>query len=311
MVTHVDDKDDFEEEFEFDLDEEFEADEPAASGKAAPASKPAGGSKNKAPVIIGGLAAIGVAGFFGYKFLMSADSEDIGNLTQAPPVVEQPTQPIAVDTPIDDPLSVTDQSGSSALDQQLDSLSQLSDSQPPADDLMDIQVGSSQINQAVSEATDDIEKSIAGLKKELTGLVETNKKMANIEKDLELTANKIVNVDKSLTNLKQDINQLTRIVKSLTEQVNDLQSLKSQRQAARAEQARQAGSRSSRSSEPKNYVSDNMTIHAIIPGRAWLRTQGGKTISITEGDMLGEYGKVLKIDAPTGSVITSSGVTIR
>lgn len=311
MVTHVDDNDDFEEEFEFDLDEEFEADEPAASNKAAPASKPAGGSKSKAPIIIGGLVAVGVAGFFGYKFLMSPESDDIGDLTQAPPAVEQPTQPIAADLTTDDPLAAIDQSGSSALDQQLDSLSQLSDTQPPADDLMDMPVGTTEINQAVSEATGDIEKSIAGLKKEVTGLVETNKKMANIEKDLELTANKIVNVDKSLTNLKQDINQLTRIVKSLTEQVNDLQSLKSQRQAARAEQARQAGSRSSRSSEPKNYVSDNMTIHAIIPGRAWLRTQGGKTISITEGDMLGEYGKVLKIDAPTGSVITSSGVTIR
>lgn len=55
----------------------------------------------------------------------------------------------------------------------------------------------------------------------------------------------------------------------------------------------------------------SMAVHAIIPGRAWLRDKNGRTITVTEGDMLDQYGKVLVIDAPNGVVVTSSGTTLR
>ena len=54
-----------------------------------------------------------------------------------------------------------------------------------------------------------------------------------------------------------------------------------------------------------------MSVHAIIPGRAWLKSKDGSTITVTEGDSLERYGKVLVIDASNGVVITSSGVTLR
>lgn len=57
--------------------------------------------------------------------------------------------------------------------------------------------------------------------------------------------------------------------------------------------------------EPEYYV------HAVIPGRAWLKSAKGQIITVTEGDTVGNYGKILVIDAANGVVLTSSGVTFR
>ena len=52
-------------------------------------------------------------------------------------------------------------------------------------------------------------------------------------------------------------------------------------------------------------------VHAIIPGRAWLKSNNGQIMTVTEGDTLGDYGKVLVIDAASGMVLTSSGNTFQ
>lgn len=53
------------------------------------------------------------------------------------------------------------------------------------------------------------------------------------------------------------------------------------------------------------------TVHAIIPGRAWLKSSGGQIITVREGDKVGDYGTVAVIDAGNGLVRTSSGITFR
>ena len=52
-------------------------------------------------------------------------------------------------------------------------------------------------------------------------------------------------------------------------------------------------------------------VHAVIPGRAWLKTSKGQIITVTEGETVGNYGKVLVIDAANGVVLTNSGITFR
>lgn len=52
-------------------------------------------------------------------------------------------------------------------------------------------------------------------------------------------------------------------------------------------------------------------LHAVIPGRAWLKNVKGQIITVTEGEAIGNYGKVLVIDAANGVVLTSTGVTFR
>jgi hypothetical protein len=59
------------------------------------------------------------------------------------------------------------------------------------------------------------------------------------------------------------------------------------------------------------FSSPNYAVYAIIPGRAWLKDKSGRTLTVTEGDVLEQYGKVLVIDAQNSVVITSSGITLR
>ncbi len=50
-----------------------------------------------------------------------------------------------------------------------------------------------------------------------------------------------------------------------------------------------------------------LTLRAIVPGRAWLIDSQGRTISVTEGTQIGNFGLVTKIDDKKGEVDTSSG----
>lgn len=52
-------------------------------------------------------------------------------------------------------------------------------------------------------------------------------------------------------------------------------------------------------------------VHAIVPGRVWLKSIEGQILSLTEGESLGDYGKIVMIDANNQIVLTSSGVTFR
>lgn len=52
------------------------------------------------------------------------------------------------------------------------------------------------------------------------------------------------------------------------------------------------------------------TVQAIIPGRAWLKSDTGETITVAEGDMLREYGRVVKIDPYDGVVDIDTGKRI-
>ena len=52
-------------------------------------------------------------------------------------------------------------------------------------------------------------------------------------------------------------------------------------------------------------------IHAIIPGRVWLRDQNNRIFSVVPGDDVQGYGKVLSIDPRAGTVMTSSGQLLR
>lgn len=52
-------------------------------------------------------------------------------------------------------------------------------------------------------------------------------------------------------------------------------------------------------------------IQAVIPGRAWLISPNGATLTVREGTSIPGYGKVKLIDPNQGRVITSSGQVIR
>lgn len=49
------------------------------------------------------------------------------------------------------------------------------------------------------------------------------------------------------------------------------------------------------------------SVQAIIPGRAWLKSEAGETVTVAEGDVLREYGRVTKIDPYDGFVSIDTG----
>jgi len=49
------------------------------------------------------------------------------------------------------------------------------------------------------------------------------------------------------------------------------------------------------------------TVQAIIPGRAWLKSDAGETVTVAEGDMLKDYGRITKIDPYDGVVDIDTG----
>jgi intracellular multiplication protein IcmG len=49
------------------------------------------------------------------------------------------------------------------------------------------------------------------------------------------------------------------------------------------------------------------TVQAIIPGRAWLKSDAGDTVTVAEGDVLKDYGRITKIDPYDGVVNIDTG----
>ncbi len=52
-------------------------------------------------------------------------------------------------------------------------------------------------------------------------------------------------------------------------------------------------------------------LRAVVPDRAWVTSNQGKTVSVTVGDRLKQYGVVRSIDAERGMITTSSGRDIK
>lgn len=51
----------------------------------------------------------------------------------------------------------------------------------------------------------------------------------------------------------------------------------------------------------------SFNVQAIIPGRAWLRSDSGETVTVAEGDLIKELGRVTKIDPYDGVVEINTG----
>jgi hypothetical protein len=137
----------------------------------------------------------------------------------------------------------------------------------------------------------------------------TRQQITTLEKDLQMAAQSSVNTSKNMSAIQQELSTLSNAIQDLAQEVK----------AIREEQAKLAAShhKPEHRAAPRHRTVEraepnpNLTVHAIIPGRAWLRGHDGKILTVSEGDAIGEYGKVLKIDAANGIVITSSGVTLR
>ena len=51
----------------------------------------------------------------------------------------------------------------------------------------------------------------------------------------------------------------------------------------------------------------SFNVQAIIPGRAWLRSDSGETVTVAEGDVIKDFGRITKIDPYDGIVEINTG----
>lgn len=130
--------------------------------------------------------------------------------------------------------------------------------------------------------------------------------------------NTISNMAITLDHLNKTITAMDNRVLSLTETVDglslDLANVKKVMIDQDLDLTLPGNIKSSSSRKQTQTISNtdaNYSVHAIIPGRAWLKSNGGQIITVTEGDKVGDYGTVAVIDASNGLVRTSSGIIIR
>lgn len=121
---------------------------------------------------------------------------------------------------------------------------------------------------------------------------EYTQKLANYEQENSVLQGKVQALNNRIANLETSMNQLN--------------------------QTMQPAGKSYQSSPPpampavmnKREPRITYTVQAIIPGRAWLKSESGDTVTIAEGDVLKSLGKVTKIDPYDGVVQIDTGVRI-
>ncbi len=157
------------------------------------------------------------------------------------------------------------------------------------------------IPQDVTATEDSLKKLQKKLEDQDTAI---KQRISNLERDLGTANQNAAQANAGINKLQNDLAALNATVMELTNQLKAIHDEREKQQVKAAAKKAQA-------SQKAGSANPSLSVYAIIPGRAWLRSGNGKTTTVTEGDTIGEYGKVLKIDAGNGVVVTSSGVTLR
>lgn len=104
-------------------------------------------------------------------------------------------------------------------------------------------------------------------------------------------------MEQALKNSNAAVSQMQQTMSTMNESLAKLQA-----QFEKQNKPKQKQHHEHKQPPPPDY-----TVQAVIPGRAWLRSDKGDTITVIQGDKVTGYGVVNSIDPQQGSVKTSSG----
>lgn len=122
--------------------------------------------------------------------------------------------------------------------------------------------------------------------------------------------NAVTTIDNQLVTLTNTTSSLSTDVETVRNEVTHVQ--KVLKDDGLYENPVQAGNTRGEMEEGRILMEQpEYKVHAVIPGRAWLKSVKGQMLTVSEGDTIGNYGKVLVIDAANGIVLTSSGIAFR
>jgi hypothetical protein len=103
---------------------------------------------------------------------------------------------------------------------------------------------------------------------------------------------KIEEITKRVNRMEASLNQMTDLLKGM-----------SKSQSSNGMESVSTSVPEARPAEPTTVYA----VQAIIPGRAWLKSESGDTVTVAEGDYLKNYGRVSKIDPYDGIVAIDTG----
>jgi intracellular multiplication protein IcmG len=116
-------------------------------------------------------------------------------------------------------------------------------------------------------------------------------------------------VNSQLNDMQSSLSALNTQVANLSNAVQTVASQLAAQQAA-AEAAKQAAQKKIAQQKAHPAPKPVYFARSMIPGRAWLLTQNGETITVSVGNNLPGYGVVLAIDPIQGTITTSTGAII-
>ncbi len=128
--------------------------------------------------------------------------------------------------------------------------------------------------------------------------METQQKLDQLQTDYTQKLNELTSQNQAL---QGQVQGLTTRVSTMEAELNQLIKVLT-RQAAQGATADMTAAVQAQASAQSIY-----TVQAIIPGRAWLRSDTGETLTVAEGDMVPSVGRVTKIDPYNGVVVLNTG----
>ncbi len=131
-------------------------------------------------------------------------------------------------------------------------------------------------------------------------LVFMNNQTKELQQNLQKVSRAILNIKNKVSNINSKILNLTKIIDNLS--INIKQYIEEELDLVTYIQP----------VKPNLFsITSRYIIHAMIPGRAWLKSESEQIILVAEGDLLGDYGTIVEINLANYFVKTSSGVIIR
>ena len=144
----------------------------------------------------------------------------------------------------------------------------------------------------------------ASVEAKAASMASSNQQMANqLQTDYMQKLNDFVIQNKALQDQLQTLN--TRVA-SMEAQINQLtQTIIRQNQQSTGGGGGSSNNSSQEEAAPGPKIA--YSVQAIIPGRAWLRSDSGETLTVAEGDAIRGVGRVTKIDPYDGIVEINTG----
>lgn len=146
---------------------------------------------------------------------------------------------------------------------------------------------------------------------------EVQQKLSNLESNQQSIQSNLSVVEGQMNNVSSTVTQLNQKLESLTQTLDAL----NQKIDRQSQELVVLNERTKPKIKPKPVVIHVKQkpkapppvyyIQALIPGRAWLTSPNGATITIRNGSRIPGYGLITLIDPRQGRIVTSSGRIIR